>query len=74
MFALSRRIERASKDHGERIQKFWSDAADVQRRFADAQKDGSLADDARAYAIDAQQRTTLTLDILRERARAGHRA
>jgi pimeloyl-ACP methyl ester carboxylesterase len=68
MFALSRRIERASRDHGERIQKFWTDAADVQRRFADAQKDGKLADDARAYAIDAQQRTTLALEILRERA------
>ncbi len=68
MLVLSRRIERASHDHGQRLQKFWTDAAEVQRRFAESQKDGKLADDAKAYAIDAQQRTALTLDVLRERA------
>ncbi len=68
LFALSRRMERTSKDHGQRIQKFWGDAADMQRRFAEAQKDGTLADEARTYAADAQRRTLLTLDILRERA------
>jgi pimeloyl-ACP methyl ester carboxylesterase len=67
-FALSRRLERAARDHGERIQKFWSDAADVERRFAKAQQDGQLIDDARAYATDMQQRLALTLDVLRERA------
>jgi pimeloyl-ACP methyl ester carboxylesterase len=68
MFAMSRRIERAARDHSQRLQKFWTDAADVQRRLADAQKDGKLADDARAYAVDVQQRLALTLDVLRERA------
>ena len=68
MFATSRRIERAGRDHGHRLQKFWSDAADVQRRFAESRKVGKLADDARAYAIDAQQRYTLALNVLRERA------
>ena len=29
---------------------------------------GKLGDDARAYAVDAQQRYALTLDVLRERA------
>ena len=65
---LSRRLERAGRAHGERLHKFWTDAADVQRRFADAQWDGKLADDAKAYAVDAQQRYALTLDVLRERA------
>ena len=65
---LSRRLERAGRAHGERLHKFWTDAADVQRRFADAQRDGKLADDAKAYAVDAQQRYALTLDVLRERA------
>ncbi len=68
LFALSRRIERAGRDHGERLQKFWSDAAEVQRRFAGAQQTGKLGDDAKAYAVDAQQRFALTLDVLRERA------
>jgi hypothetical protein len=49
MFAMSRRIERAARDHGQRLRKFWTDAADVQRRLADAERDGKLADDARAY-------------------------
>ena len=40
-----------------------SSAASPTRR-----RHGKLADDARAYAIDAQQRTMLALDILRERA------
>ena len=68
MLAMSRRIERAARDHGKRLQKFWADAAEAQRRFAEAQKDGKLADDARAYSTDMQQRMALTLDVLRERA------
>ena len=68
MFALSRRVERAAHDHGDRLQKFWTDAADVQRRFAAAQKDGRLSDDVRAYATDMQQRLALTLEVLSERA------
>ncbi|RBP12243.1 uncharacterized protein DUF3141 [Roseiarcus fermentans] len=68
MFAMSRRIERAAKDHGDRLQKFWADAADVQRRFAEAHNSGKLGDEAKAYAVDVQQRTALTLDVLRERA------
>jgi hypothetical protein len=69
MFALSRRIDRAAREHGQRLEKFWTDAADVQRRFADSQKTGKLVDDAKAYAVDAQQRYMLTLDVLRERAK-----
>ncbi len=68
MFVMSRRIERAAQDHGQRLQKFWTDAAEVQRRLAQSQKDGKLAEDAKAYAVDAQQRNTLTLEVLRERA------
>ena len=67
MFALSRRLERAAHDHGKQLQKFWTDAAKVQRRFAEFQKAGKLGDDAKAYAADAQQRYALTLDVLRER-------
>ena len=74
LFALSRRLERASHDHGQRTQNFWTDATEVQRRFADAQKDGKLADDARAYAIDAQQRTMLDARYSARARRAGHRA
>ena len=68
LFALSRRAEHMAKDHGKRLQQFWTDVAEAQRRFAEAQKDGRLADDARSYATDAAQRTALTLDVLRERA------
>ena len=68
MFAMSRRIERAAHDHGKRLQKFWTDAAEVQRRFAEAQKEGKLAADAKTYVTDAQQRYALTLEVLRERA------
>ncbi len=68
MFAFSRRAEHISRDHGKRLQQFWTDAAEAQRRFAQSQRDGRLADDARAYATDAARRGALTLDVLRERA------
>ncbi len=68
LFAFSRRAERGAKDHGKRLQEFWSDAAGAQRRFAQSQKNGRLADDARTYATDASQRLAITLDVLRERA------
>ena len=74
MFALSRRVERAARDHGQRLQKFWTDAAEVQRRFAETQKEGTLADDAKVYSTDMQQRLAMTLDVLRERGQQRHRA
>lgn len=75
-FAFARRAEHMAKDHSKRIQQFWTDAAEAQRRFAEAQKDGRLADDARTYATDAARRAVLTLDVLRERANqdAAHEA
>src|SRR5271157_1444764 len=68
LFAFSRRAEHVARDHGERLQKFWTDAAEAQCRFAESQKEGRLADDATTYATDAAQRFALTLDVLRERA------
>src|SRR5271157_2966674 len=68
LFAFSRRAERAARDHGERIQAFWTEVAEAQCRFAESQKEGRLADDAKAYATDAAQRFALALDVLRERA------
>ena len=68
LFAFSRRAERAARDHGERIQAFWTEVAEAQRRFAQSQKDGKLAEDAQSYATDAGQCFALTLDVLRERA------
>ncbi len=68
LFAFSRRAEHMARDHGKRLRQFWTDAAEAQRRFAQSQKDGRLADDARAYATDAARRGALTLDVLRERA------
>jgi pimeloyl-ACP methyl ester carboxylesterase len=68
LFAFSRRAEHFARDHGRRLQQFWTDAGEAQRRFADAQKNGTLADDTRTYATDAAQRFALTLDVLRERA------
>ena len=65
MFAFSRRAERIAKDHGKRLHDFWTDAAEAQRRLAESQKEGRLAEDAKA---DAAQRLAVTLDILRERA------
>ncbi len=56
LFDLSRRFERAARDHGQRLQKFWTDAAEAQRRFAEGQKDTKLADDAKDYSTDMQQR------------------
>ena len=75
MFAFSRRARRAAQDHGKRVQDFWN-AAEAQRRLACSQRQGRIAGDARAYAADAAQRLTLTLDALRERAEqdAAHEA
>ena len=76
LFAFSRRAEKAARDHGKRVQEFWKEAAEAQRRFAQSMKQGRIAEEARAYATDAAQRTTITLDVLRERANqdAAHEA
>ena len=68
VLALSRRAQRIVREHGERLQQFWADAADAYGRVAAAAKEGRLVDDAKAYATDAAQRGALMLDILRERA------
>ena len=68
LFALSRRAERAARDHGARLQALWNDTHEAQLRLAESQKDGRLVDEAHAYAVDAAQRMMLTLDVLRERA------
>ena len=68
LFALSRRGERAARDYGLRMRELWTDVAEVWRGLADARAQGRLADEARASATDAAQRSALTLDILRERA------
>ena len=69
LFAFSRRAEHMAHDHGKRLQQFWTDAAEAQRRFAEVAK-GWPARRRRpkAYATDAAQRCALTLDVLRERA------
>jgi hypothetical protein len=56
LFALSRRTERAARDHGLRMRELWTDAAAVWRGFAASQAKGQLAEEARAYAGDAAQR------------------
>src|SRR5271165_5656023 len=68
LFAFSRRAEKAARDHGKRVQEFWKEAAEAQRRYARSMTEGRIAEEAQAYATDAAQRTTLTLDVLRERA------
>src|SRR5271165_6156473 len=68
LFAFSRRAEKAARDHGKRVQEFWKEAGEAQRRFAQSMNEGRIAEEAQAYATDAAQRTTLTLDVLRERA------
>src|SRR5271165_535712 len=68
LFAFSRRAEHVARDHGKRLQEFWTEAAEAQRRFAESLNDRRFADDAKAYATDAVQRLALALDVLRERA------
>jgi len=68
LFAFSRRADHVARDHGKRLQEFWTEAAEAQRRFAESLNDRRFADDAKAYATDAVQRFALALDVLRERA------
>jgi pimeloyl-ACP methyl ester carboxylesterase len=63
-----RHSQSIGREHGERLQKFWTDVSDLVSRFEGANRAGKLAADALAYAGDATRRTILTLDTLRERA------
>ena len=75
-FALGRRMERMARDHGERLKSLMASAADISQRFADASEKRTLRDSGQEYVVDAAQRATLTLDVLRERANndAAHEA
>ncbi len=68
LFSLGRRAQKAAQEHGERLRQFWSEAAQTQRAFGEAARQGALVEAARDYAADAAQRAVLTLDTLRERA------
>ena len=63
----SRRSERMSRDHGQRLQALLKDGAALAARFGDAAKGRNLLEEANAYLADAARRYFLTLDILRER-------
>ena len=63
----SRRVERMSREHGQRLQALLKDGASLAARFGDAAKGRNILDEANAYLTDAARRYFLTLDILRER-------
>ena len=60
-------LDKISKTHTERLQLLGLGLAEFQKNLAQAVCSGQSLSDASAYAVDAVQRLTLTLDVLRER-------
>ena len=60
-------LDKISKTHSERTQALYQSLAEFQQSLAQAASGGRSLNDAVAYAVDAAQRITLTLDVLRER-------
>ncbi len=67
MNSCQHHLEKISKTHTERLQMLGLGLAEFQKSLAQAASSGQLLSDASAYTIDAAQRMTLTLDVLRER-------
>jgi pimeloyl-ACP methyl ester carboxylesterase len=59
---------RIASGHGERLTNWTQDLLEIQKQMVDAFGRGALWNDAAAYGVDAAQRATLTVDVLRERA------
>jgi pimeloyl-ACP methyl ester carboxylesterase len=68
LFSLGRRAQKAASEHGERLNRLWSEAAQTLSGFDATARQGRLLEAASDYATDAAQRGLLTLDTLRERA------
>ncbi len=66
--AIGRHAQRIGNAQAERAQTFWKDFAELNARFSAPKSDGSLSEDALAYAENAARRAILMLDVLRERA------
>ncbi len=65
---LSTHMNRISETHNKRLQKTLADMGELaQQAFGHDRQTGALVDEYRAYAADAAQRMTLTLDTLRRR-------
>lgn len=56
------------QNHAERTLALWRSGLQSQQGLVQSLQDGNLAVDSSQYLIDAAQRGTLTLDVLRERA------
>jgi len=65
--AWTRHTERMSRDHGKRLNDLWNEAGALNRRFGEAASKGRILGDANDYAVDAAQRSVLTIDTLRKR-------
>ena len=65
---MSRRIERARTTTASACRSSGRPTRPRSSVASPIAEDGALADDAKAYAVDALERTTLTLEVLRERA------
>lgn len=65
---LSTHMNRISETHNKRLQKTLADMGELaQEAFGHDRQTGALVDEYQAYAADAAQRMTLTLDTLRKR-------
>jgi pimeloyl-ACP methyl ester carboxylesterase len=60
-------LEKISKGHSHRLLALCQSLIGVQQGLGQASAAGRTLNDASAYAVDAAQRTALTLDVLRER-------
>lgn len=63
-----RRAHNIAQQHSQRLMGLVSEAVAVQQQLATSALQGQLAQTSADYAVDAAQRTVLTLDVLRERA------
>lgn len=61
-------FNKISEEHGNRLQKMWTDMQGAQEQIIHRANQGRIFDEAVSYGVDASQRAALTLDVLRERA------
>lgn len=63
----ARRLEKIGREHGERFRGVIGDLNAARDSLSEAARSGRILDAAWDYAIDATQRATLAIDVLRER-------
>ena len=70
MLSFSRHAERMGREYGARLNALMGETGETYRQMSVAAAAGKLAETASAYAVDASQRSILTLDTLRQRGNA----